>query len=99
LASTGACGRPAYYNGKFIYGGALSNVRAFNVANASFSISSISSNTIGALDGTISVSSNALTNGLAWLIDRADNTLKMYDATNVTSVIWSSSMAPGARDQ
>ncbi|MDB5354092.1 MAG: hypothetical protein JWN24_545, partial [Phycisphaerales bacterium] len=81
------------------YGG---DGRAFTVTNASFSTTYTSHTTdtssFSSLDGTPSISSNGLTNGIVWVIDRGTNTLRAYDANNLATNLWNSNMAPNSRD-
>ena len=90
-------GTAAYLNGHFYYGGVNTNLHAFSIANAAFVQTSQAPDTIGALDGTISISSNGANNGIAWVIDRGSNSLKAYDASNLANEVWTSAMAIGAR--
>ncbi len=98
IGSSGSFGSPAFFNGHLYYAGVIDRVRAFTVSNASFVQTSQSTDSIGSLDGTISISANGTNNGLVWLIDRGSSTLKAYDANNLANQVWTSANAANGRD-
>ena len=100
----GAYNTPAFFNGTLYYFPALTGAgRAYPISNASFQpssghYSSLAPDSIGFLNGTVTISANGTTNGIAWVFDRGSNEVKAYDASNLASEIWTSANA-GTRDQ
>ena len=81
------------------YGGPLNS---YSIVNGLLSLSPIStSNDVnyGNLSGSPSLTQNGTTNSIVWAIDRGTGTLRAYDATNLTSVLYTSALAPLNRDQ
>lgn len=80
------------------YGG---DGRAYSISNAAMSnaYTSHTTDTIGQLDGTPSISANGNTNGIVWVLDRGASQLKAYLASNLATQLWTSGQAPNARDQ
>ncbi|HZL35467.1 MAG TPA: PA14 domain-containing protein [Tepidisphaeraceae bacterium] len=90
----GTSGTLYYFPG---YGG---NGRQFTVSNGAFSAVAThqTTDTFGSLNGTPSISANGTTNAIVWVIDRGSNTLRAYDATNLSNELWTSNSAPNGRD-
>jgi len=113
-ATTGVWGAPSYWNGNVYWGGgndggSPDNLKAFavNVNNSgllSTSPTSKSAKTFSFATGTPVVSSNGNTNGIVWLIDNSAygstccQALYAYDATNLSTMLYNSTQAPGSRD-
>ncbi len=98
----GSLNTPAFYNGHLYYfPGYGGSGRAYSVSNAAFSTgyTSITPDSIGQLDGTVSISANGGTNGIAWVLDRGSSELKAYSAANLATELWTSASAAGNRDQ
>ncbi|MGA2497764.1 MAG: PA14 domain-containing protein, partial [Tepidisphaeraceae bacterium] len=92
----GTSGTLYYFPG---YGG---DGRAFSVSNGAFSANYTSHTTDGSsfnsLDGTPSISANGTSNGIVWVVDRGTNTLRAYNALNLSTELWDSNAAPNGRD-
>ncbi len=97
----------AYWQGHVYFGGVRDNVKMFNFSNGKLSTSPVSQSATqyqypGA---TASVSANGSTNGIVWTIENSghgitgDSTgtqaiLHAYDATNLASELYNSSLVP-----
>ncbi|MFI5379946.1 MAG: PA14 domain-containing protein [Tepidisphaerales bacterium] len=92
----GTSGSLYYFPG---YGG---DGRAFSVSNGTFSANYTSHTTdassFSSLDGTPSISANGTSNGIVWVVDRGTNTLRAYNALNLSTELWDSNAAPNGRD-
>jgi hypothetical protein len=95
---------PAYFsNGttNYIYYGAVGDsLKAFTVANASFSKAAVmhSSDTLAFPGATASVSANGASGGIVWDVDHGTNQLRAYDANNLANELYTSAQAAGSRD-
>ena len=101
-AINGSWSTPAYFNGEFYYfGGNTDNGKAFSINNGSFSSSPVSKtpDTFGSQGDTASISANGTVNGIVWVLDRASNELRAYDATNLANELYTSDQAANGRDQ
>jgi hypothetical protein len=104
-ASTGELDNvPAYWNGFVYIGGEDDYVKAFSLTNGLLSTQPVSQTTnifnIGG-SGSVSVTSNSqLHNGILWamLHSGAASTLFAFDATNLTTQLYSSKQAKLSRD-
>ena len=99
-------GAPAYWNGNVYVWPTSSSLMAFGYANGAFTSSSPSSTgpqAAGTYSPTPTVSANGTTDGIVWALQTDDygtqgqETLWAFDATNVATVLYSSSQN-SARD-
>ena len=112
-ANNGVWGAPAYWNGNIYWGPAMGRVQsyAFNTSTGTVSTSptSVSSEYFNYPGPTPSISANGTANGIAWYVDTAAygstctagvNCAVLYanDATNLATMLYSSSQAANARD-
>jgi autotransporter-associated beta strand protein len=101
----------AYWNGYVYSGGDALPIEAFAVGNSTLGTTptSQSSHIFGSPsieDGQgagVSVSSNGTSNGILWALDNSGfnsnpAVLYAYDATNLNTVLWTSTQAAGGRD-
>ncbi len=103
----GLWGSPAYWNGNIYFWPAGSNAQQFSITNGLLSTSPVAtgpdsgapSNDI--FEGsTPSVSANGTTNGIVWFNDWANSfggptqVLYAYNATNISTLLWSSAQNP-----
>ena len=98
----GSYSTPAYFNGEFYYaGGNTDTLKAFSIADGAFNTTptSQSSDTFGTQGATASISANGAINAIVWILDRASNQLRAYDATNLADELYTSAQAPKGRDQ
>ncbi len=98
----GSLNTPGYFNNTLYYfPGYGGDGRAYTVSNGLIASSYIShtADTIGSLDGTLSISANGATNGIVWVLDRGSNLLKAYRADNLNTQLWTSGSAANNRDQ
>jgi hypothetical protein len=98
----GSFGTPSWFNGRLYYAATGRPLMSFPINNGQFdtSASSSSTRTYNFPGATTSISANGNKNGIVWAIKR-DNpaVLVAYDATDLTSEIYSSDQASDARDQ
>ena len=101
----GFYGQPAYWNGNIYTVIVGDSLRQYPISNGSISTVSISSsnNLFSFRGATPAVSANSTTNGIVWVADIASYQnngaviLDAYDATNVSTLLYSSpSSGPGA---
>ncbi|HET7625114.1 MAG TPA: Calx-beta domain-containing protein, partial [Verrucomicrobiae bacterium] len=93
---------PAYFNHRIYFAASGDKLLAFSLSNGALSAApvSIGPRTFGFPGATPSISANGNNNGIVWAIQRANPAvLTAYNATNLTSEIYSSAQASGARDQ
>ncbi len=111
LSTSNVHNTDAYWNGWGYSGGDALPIEAFAVGNSTLGTTptSESSHIFGSPsieDGQgsgLSVSSNGNSNGILWALDNSGfnsnpAVLYAYDATNLNTVLWTSSMAAGSRD-
>jgi hypothetical protein len=113
-AGTGSFGTPAFWQNNLYYAGAGGTLQRFEFdptsGQLSPSPSSQSSHSFPFPGATASISSQAASNGIAWVLDTAQYgdpslldsgpaVLYAYDATDLTIELWDSSQAAGHRDQ
>jgi len=112
-ATNGVWGTPAYWNGNLYFGGQNEGMTAFGVNTATGAISTAPSSQTSQVFGfpapTPSISANGTSNGILWALDAesygstcsAGNNCQIlyaYNATNLGSLLYSSSQAPANRD-
>ena len=100
LANIGSAASPDWR--VFLVPGYGGNAKEYTIANGVVSTNPISTaNDIsyGNLTGSPSISQNGTTNSIMWTIDKGTNTLRAYNATNLTQVLYTSAQAAGNRDQ
>jgi hypothetical protein len=112
-ANNGVWGAPAYWNGNIYWGPAMGRVQsfAFNTATGAVGTvpTSVSSEYFNYPGPTPSISANGAADGIAWYVDAGAykstctggvNCAVLYanDATNLATMLYSSSQAPNARD-
>ncbi|MDB5355722.1 MAG: hypothetical protein JWN24_2175 [Phycisphaerales bacterium] len=97
----GILNTPAWYNGK-LYAlsgyGSLARTFAVNSNGTLSSTSQTSQGTFGYLPGSPSISSNGASNGIVWMMDRANNQIHAYDANTLSTQLWYSGQAAGGAD-
>jgi hypothetical protein len=98
-APGGSYGTPAVFDGS-VYG--ISNfghALRYVVSNATMTLSPQQSPDAFGLEGASpSISSNGATGGIVWAVDQGTGTLRAYDATNLSSELYTSAQAPFKRD-
>jgi hypothetical protein len=102
----GSYDTPAYFNGEIIYAGNDDKLKIFSVTNGLLSGTAVStgSRTFNSPGATPTVSANGTNNGIVWALQMPSTlgnagTLVAYNATNLTTELYSSSNAAGSRDQ
>jgi hypothetical protein len=103
----GLWGSPAYWNGNIYFWPAGSNAQQFSITNGQLSTSPVATGpSPGAPSADIfegstpSVSANGSTNGIVWFNDWANSyggpteVLYAYNATNISTLLWSSAQNP-----
>jgi len=98
---------PAYLNGNVYFGGSGDNLVAFSVANGALGLAptSASGTFFGFPGPTPSISANGTSGGILWAIDSTNfgapdaslgpAVLHAYDATNLVTELYDSSIVPG----
>jgi hypothetical protein len=110
----GSFGTPAFWQNNLYYAGAGGALQRFEfdptIGQLSASPSSQSSHSFPFPGATASISSQAASNGIAWVLDTGQYgvpspldsgpaVLYAYDASDLTTELWDSSQAAGHRDQ
>jgi len=103
----GLWGSPAYWNGNIYFWPAGSNAQQFSITNGLLSTSPVATGpdpgapSTDIFEGsTPSVSANGTTNGIVWFNDWANSVggptqvLYAYNATNISTLLWSSAQNP-----
>jgi fibronectin type 3 domain-containing protein len=101
-AINGVLDTPAFFNNTVYYVGGYGDVaKAFSITNGMLSSSptSQSSDSYGFPGSTPSISANGTTAGIVWDLDRSSNQLRVYDATNYGTELYTSAQAANNRDQ
>ncbi|HEY2404435.1 MAG TPA: hypothetical protein VGI10_00425 [Polyangiaceae bacterium] len=91
---------PAYWNGHLYVTGIGGNVQTFTLSAGKLSTSP-ASQTSGKFPfpgATVSVSSNAATAGIVWVLDGGGGVLYAFDATNLATELYDTTQASGGRD-
>jgi hypothetical protein len=98
---TGAWSSPAYFAGTFYYATHNSPGQAFSISNGAFkTVPTSQTPDMSSYPGsTPSVSANGNTNAIVWMLDRATNQLRAYDARNLATELYTSAQAPNGRDR
>jgi hypothetical protein len=101
LVTTGAYDSPAYLDGTFYYADHNAPALAFSIRNGAFNPvpTSVSADMFSYPGATPSISSNGNLDRIVWLLDRASNQLRAYDATNLATELFTSALAPLNRDR
>jgi len=98
MGSGGIYGLPAYWNGNIYTTGQSFPLSQFHISNGSISTPQFakSNNTFPPRGATPAVSANGTTNGIVWVLDlsawfsNGNAILDAYDATNVSTLLFSS---------
>jgi fibronectin type 3 domain-containing protein len=90
----------SYYNGKIYWtSGYSSTANAYVInSNGTLSITSQTAATFGYLPGSVDISSNGASNGIAWVMDRNANEIHAYDASTFSTELWNSGQKSGGAD-
>jgi hypothetical protein len=95
--------KPAVFNDTVYYGAVGDVIRAFPISNAllATTASSKTSNSFKYPGATPSVSANGTSNAILWAVENTTPlaVLHAYDATNLTTELYNTNQASGARDQ
>jgi hypothetical protein len=97
----GSLSTASYFNGKIYWVSGYSSYAYSYMINSNATLSSTSQTTVnnfGYLPGSVIVSANGVTNGIAWVMDRNLNEIHAYDATTMQTELWNSSQKPGGGD-
>ncbi len=96
----GSLSTAAFYNGAIYWAGGYNApaVRFTINPDGTLSATSQSVATLGYLPGSISISSNGNTGGIAWVTDRNANVIHAYDAATFSTELWNSGMKAGGAD-
>lgn len=94
---------PAYWNGSVYFGGSGDFLRSYSLSNGMLSASptSESATPTDYPGSTPVISANGTTNGIVWTVDssgfstKIPSVLRAYDATNVTNLLYDSSLTSG----
>jgi hypothetical protein len=90
---------PAYFYGRFYYGGVGDYIRTWVIKSGQFTAGPLTSNQFGYPGATPSISSNATSNAILWATENTSPAvLYAYSATNLATQLYNSSQA-GTRDQ
>jgi hypothetical protein len=98
-STSGVLSSPVYWNGN-VYWQSFANLFAWSVDPGSGLISPSPTSQTGpfALTASISLSANATSDGILWMMQNTAE-LFAFDATNLANVLWTSFQAPGFRDE
>jgi fibronectin type 3 domain-containing protein len=97
----GSLSTAAFFNGHIYWVSGYSSYSYAYVINSNGTLSVTSQtaiNNFGYLPGSVVVSANGTTNGIAWVMDRNLNEIHAYDATTLATELWNSSQKPGGGD-
>jgi hypothetical protein len=99
--TSGIFASPAYWNGHVYVAGIDGGVKAYTLNAGKLSTSPTSQTTahFGFPGATLSVSSNATSSGILWVLDGNAGVLRAYDATNLATQLYDTTQASGQRDQ
>jgi hypothetical protein len=98
--TSGIFSSPAYWNGNVYVSGIGGSVEIFTLSAGLLSTSPASqtSQQFGFPGGTVSISSNGATAGIAWVLDGNAGVLYAYDATNLATELYDTTQAANGRD-
>jgi hypothetical protein len=106
VISGGVWSMPAYWNNNIYYWGSGDSLTAFGLTNGLLSTLPTSTSKVSTTyPGSVpAVSANGTTNGIVWAIDPKNGSgtsaiLHAFDATNVSTELYNTTMATGNRDQ
>jgi hypothetical protein len=97
----GATSSPAYFNGAFYYGGSGDALKEFTLSSSGATLTSQSANTLGTAGATPVISANGTSTAILWALDTTASggaVLHAYNATSLTTELYNSTQASGARD-
>jgi hypothetical protein len=96
----GALSTAAFFNGKIYWvSGYNSSANAYVLnSNGSLSITSQTNITFGNLPGSVVISADGTTDGIAWVMDLNLNAIHAYDATTFATELWNSGQRAGGAD-
>lgn len=95
-------GVPAYWNSNVYVAGDLDYIKQFGMVNGLLTQTPLSQSTMpfnGAGPASISVSANGTSNGIVWAIRHPTPALFAFDATNLASKLYDSTLATSQRDK
>jgi hypothetical protein len=108
---TGNFKAPVYFNGTLYFSADADSIKAFQLTNGMISISPTSQTNLipGYPGATLSISSNGITNGILWAVQRVDldqsgqgsvgpGVLHAFDPNNLATELYNSNQAPASRD-
>jgi len=93
---------PAYWNGTVYISGQPDYIKAFSLSNDLLSLQPTSQTAVlaGPGSGSVSVTSNGPNNGILWsLVGNNPATLYAFNASNLSTMLYSSSQAKAVRDK
>jgi hypothetical protein len=87
---------PAFFNGRLYVTPTNGSIVSWPVANAAIDTSNQQNggDTFGLPGGSPYISANGTSNGIVWVTDYVSSELRAYDATNLTSELWTSDLNP-----
>jgi hypothetical protein len=96
----GGLSTAGFFNGKIYWTSNYSSTaRAYAInSNGTLTITSQSTATFGSLPGSVALSSNGTSAGIAWVMDRNANQIHAYDATTFATELWNSGQKAGGAD-
>jgi hypothetical protein len=101
LVLTGTLDTAAYLAGTFYYASHELPGEAFSILHGAFNPvpTSKTPDVFSYPGSTPSISANGSNNRIVWLVDRASNQLRAYDARNLGVELYTSAQAPNGRDR
>jgi hypothetical protein len=96
----GGLSTAAFFNGSIYWASGYSDTaRAYSInADGTLSITSQTSATFGYLPGSVDISANGASSGIAWVMDRNNNEIHAYDANSLATELWNSGQQAGGAD-
>jgi hypothetical protein len=90
---------PAYANGAIYSVSNNGHAQRFVVSNATITVDPHQSPDAYGYEGASpSISSNGTSGGIVWTLDQGTNTLRAYDASNLSNELYTSAQGPNGRD-
>lgn len=87
----GSFSTPAFFNGTLYWNLVSSPLQAFGISNGVMSSNPSQSSVYYGWPGAVaSISANGTSNGIVWSIDYSASAVYAYNASNITSILWSS---------